>query len=419
MSFFEFTFWAGLALLFFTFVGYPLLLWLLAFAHTSRHRSVFSFPLSNLRAPNFSATVVLCVHNEETRIVQRIQNLLHSDYPTDRLNIVVVSDGSSDQTVAGLSEFIKTCAGDRVELLVQPHRTGKAYGLNLAVAKATGEIVVFVDARQHFETATIHRLVARFIDSRVGAVSGALDIAGSCTNTGCGVDAYWRLEKFVRRHESALGTTIGCTGAVYAICRGLFRPLPQDTILDDVIIPMAILSQGHRVVFEPLAVAFDPQRLEPGRERTRKRRTLAGNYQMFFRYPGWLLPWRNRAWWQLVSHKYLRLLAPWLLLSILAANLALANQTFYLWTLAGQASLYLLASWGFCFARFNFRLLTLPAGFVFLNAMAVAGLFHYVRGGANGLWERDGGCVGGETQHGRHKAKLGSGEREPGRLEAA
>jgi cellulose synthase/poly-beta-1,6-N-acetylglucosamine synthase-like glycosyltransferase len=380
MNFFEVTFWTSLALVFYTFAGYPLLLWLLAAARSPFLLSAFCFP-------NFfpSVSMVLCVHNEETRIIPRLQNLLDTDYPAEKLDIVVVSDGSSDQTVDRVTEFIGSGAGRQVELVSQPRRAGKARGVNLAVAKGTGNLVVFADARQSFAKDTIPQLVARFGDARVGAVSGALEIERAGTNAGAGVDAYWRLEKFIRRTESVLGASIGCTGAVYAIRRELFRPLPEDTILDDVVIPMQVLSQGYRVEFEARAVALDPQSLEPERELIRKRRTLAGNYQMLFRYPGWLAPWRNRAWWQLVSHKYLRLAAPWLLLCTLATNVALVNHALlYRWTLVGQAGLYLLAVCGLCFGRLRFKPFSIPAGFVFLNSMAVVGLFHYLCRGTEG-----------------------------------
>ncbi len=376
-------FWTGLGLLAYTFAGYPVLMGLVA---AVRPRRPVARPPPPADPP--SVSVVLCVHNEQARVRPRLANLCGSDYPAEKLELVVVSDGSTDRTVDRVREFVRPPGGRQVGLIALERRAGKAKGLNVALAHARGDIVVFADARQRFLPDTVRLLVARLADRRVGAVSGSLEIEPSASSTGAGVDAYWRLEKFVRRSESALGTTIGCTGAVYAIRRELFEPLPEDTLLDDVLIPMKILTRGFRVEFEPRAVAMDPQSLEPGRERLRKQRTLAGNFQLLFRYPGWLMPWKNRACGQLISHKYLRLAAPWCLLSTLVTNGALVGQPFYRWTLAGQIGLYTLAFVGLCFRRASGRMFSIPAGFVFLNGMAVAGLLQYLRGGT-AAWDRE------------------------------
>lgn len=383
MNTWELAFWTGLALLAYTFAGYPVLVGLAAAA---RPRRPDARPATAAELP--SVTVVLCAHNEQARIGPRLSNLCQSDYPADKLEMVVVSDGSTDGTVDRVKEFALSTGGGRVVLAALERRLGKAHGLNVALARARGDIVVFADARQRFLPDTVRRLVDRLADRRVGAVSGSLEIEPSESGAGAGVDAYWRLEKFVRRSESRLGTTIGCTGAVYAIRRELFSPLPDDTLLDDVLIPMQILTRGYRVEFEHRAVALDPQSLEPGRERIRKRRTLAGNFQLLFRYPGWLAPWKNRAWAQLISHKYLRLAAPWFLLSSLVTNVALVRQPFYRWILAGQVGLYLLAIAGLCFRRARGRIFSIPSGFVFLNGMAVLGFAEYLRGG-RAAWDRE------------------------------
>lgn len=379
-------FWGSLLLLFYTFAGYPLVLRILNRLRSrsaTRRRDGEPSASAPFQPP---VTVVICVHNEADRIAGRIKNLLQSDYP-GRLGILVVSDGSSDRTVQEVQACMHPGSDRQVVLLNLPRREGKPQGLNRALEQVRDEIVVFSDARQSFEPGTIRLLVKRFANPRVGAVSGALEIQQSASTTGAGVDAYWRLEKFLRHQESLMGTTIGCTGAVYAIRRPLYRPMPPDTILDDVLVPMQILTQGYEIVFEPTAVAWDPQSLEPALERVRKRRTLAGNYQLLIRHPGWLLPGKNRAWWQLISHKHLRLAAPWILLVTLAANLALLPRPVYSVALLGQCLLYLLAVWGLCFSRLRLKVLSIPAGFVFLNAMAVAGLIHYLRGGS-AVWER-------------------------------
>jgi len=370
-------FWSGLGLIVYTYIGYPVIIGTLG---RWRRRAVRLEPTDE--TSRLSVSIVVCVHNEATRLPSRLENLIATHHPVANFEILIVADGCTDSTVAAATAFILTHPMHRVRLFIEPFRRGKAHGLNRAIAQAAGDIVLFADARQRFDSSTVPHLVARFAQADVGAVSGALEIEPSTTTVGSGVDAYWRLEKFIRSSESAPGTCIGCTGAVYAIRRHLFRPIPPDTLLDDVYIPMMILLRGYRVEFEPSAIAWDPQALDPQRERIRKCRTLAGNYQLLFRYPGWLLPWRNRAWWQLLSHKYLRLVAPWALLVTLIANFALGPEGIYGPLLVFQLGLYLLAGCGWAFPKWRAKLLTLPAGFLFLNAMVLEGLIHYLRGPA-------------------------------------
>ena len=360
------TFWLSGGALAYTFAGYGALMSLLARGRTLKRQALAEPP---------DVCVVVVAHNEETRIAARLENLLAADYPPEKLRVLLVSDGSTDGTDARAQALDPA----RVSVLALPTRSGKAAGLNAALAHATSEIVVFTDARQRFAPDAIARLAAHFTDPRIGAVSGALEIEASGSAAGAGVEAYWRYEKSLRAAESLVDSCIGCTGAIYAIRRALFTPIPADTLLDDVVIPMQIAARGARVIHDPTALAFDPQSLEPASEQRRKQRTLAGNFQMLFRHPAWLLPWRHRLWWQLLSHKYLRLAAPLFHLTALAANIALAAHPFYQATLAVQLLFYTAAALGFLPALRRLPGLALPAGFVFLNAMTLRGFHHYLK----------------------------------------
>lgn len=359
-------FWLSIAVLAYTFVGYSALMGWLA-----RRRKLTPHVLPD-DPPG--VCVVVVAHNEEARIGPRLDNLLAADYPPEKLRVLLVSDGSTDDTVARA----RACDPRRVSVHASPTRAGKAAGLNAALAQATGEIIVFTDARQRFAPDAIARLAAHFADPHIGAVSGALEIEAASSAAGAGVDAYWRMEKALRSAESRVDSCIGCTGAIYAIRRALFTPIPADTLLDDVVIPMHIAATGARVIHDSAALAFDPQTLEPAREQRRKQRTLAGNFQMLFRHPGWLLPWRHRLWWQLLSHKYLRLAAPLFLVTAFAANLALAAQPAYRAILAGQVLFYATAALGLTLRSRRWRVLSLPAGFVFLNFMTLRGLRYFL-----------------------------------------
>ena len=363
----------------FTYAGYPLLLAVVTRVMPDRA------PVKN-GGGDRDVSVVLVARNEGQRIAERIANLLASK-DREELEIVLVCDGCTDDTV----ERARESGGDALRLVEFSESRGKAHGINAGVAAARGDIVVFADARQRFDESAVARLVAAFDDPKVAAVSGSLEIEPSESGTGAGVDLYWRLEKFIRESESRIDSCIGCTGAIYAIRRELFEPIPEDTVLDDVVVPMTMAVVGGQVKFLPSAVAYDPQKLAPDSERRRKTRTLAGNFQMLMRYPGWLLPWRNRLWFQLIAHKYLRLAGPLLLVICLVSNVFLITwHPIYLLLLAGQAGFYLVALLGMLFRDCGWKLLTVPAGFLFLQWLCVRGFFEWLRrtmNGAGGTWK--------------------------------
>lgn len=372
-------FWCSAALLFFTFIGYRYFINLLArrWPHSEGRSNGKSVP---------DVTAVLVAYNEEARIAARIENLLNADYPPEKLTVLLVSDGSTDCTV----EKASALGSPRVEILSLPERNGKAHGLNTALSHCTSDIVVFTDARQRFAPDTIRRLAMRLCDPEIGAVSGSLEIDHAQSGVGQAIDSYWRWEKAIRAGESRYDSCIGCTGAVYAIRRRLFTPIPADTILDDVVIPMQVSMQGYRVLHEPDALAFDPQPLEPARERIRKRRTLAGNFQMLCRYPAWLLPWRNRLWWQLLSHKYLRLLAPLFLAIAFITSALLYQLPFYRAAFLAQCVFYLMAVLGLAVPTLKVKPFALPAGFVFLNTITVQAFLEYLRKSDLHRWSSQG-----------------------------
>ena len=370
-------FWFRLAALGYTFLGYPMLIGLLA-------KVAGRPPAKSPPAQPPLVSVVLVAFNEEDRILPRVANLLAASYPADRLEVLVVTDGSTDTTVAKLRAF----AEPRVRVLAREQRSGKSACLNAAIPQAHGEIVVLCDARQRFAPHTISELVANFSDPALGAVSGSLEIDPAATGVGGGVDLYWKLEKFIRASEGRFSSTIGATGAVYAIRRELFQLIPEDTLLDDVVIPMQIaVNHGKRVSFDPTAPAYDPQTTDPVKEKRRKLRTLAGNFQMLAQHPGWLLPWRTGLWWQLLSHKYSRIVAPVFMVTMFASNAALTGQPFYRLVFTAHLAFYALAVLGLALPALRWKPFSVPAGFVFLNLMTVGGCLNWLRGAyRQGKW---------------------------------
>ena len=370
-------FWISVAGVAYVYIGYPALLLLWA-RLKPRPQSVIRD--SQFGEPQLGVSVVIAVRNEGSRLASRIDNLLSLDYPARRRQVIVVSDGSTDDTLDVLARY----QGVVDAVAVPPG--GKALALNAGVARAKFDVVVFADARQVFAPDALRELVAPFSDRAVGAVTGELllDAESPCRRTGRdrraserrigaretgserredqrrrtlrstiadGVGLYWRYEKQLRRLESSVASTLGATGAIYAIRRTLYRPLPADTILDDVLTPMRVVLAGYRVVFTERARAFDRAADDADAEARRKIRTLAGNYQILALEPRLLLPWRNPVWFQYLSHKLGRLAVPYAMLAIFVASLVLTGGSgqivsVYGAALSAQVLLYLLAGAG-------------------------------------------------------------------------
>ena len=332
----EIVFWGSAFVIAYVYAGYPLLLELWA---RLRPRPITRRGFAAGEWPSIS--IVVAARNEGARLPARIENLLQLDYP-GRKEIIVVSDGSTDGTTAALAPY-----ADQIRFLEVPEG-GKPLALNAGVAASGGEILVFADARQVFSPAALTALAGNFADPQVGGATGDLmldsESAGATSTIGEGVGAYWKYEKWLRRKESLIRSTLGATGCIYALRRSLWQPLPTETLLDDVLAPMRAVLSGWRIVFEEDALAFDQTAPDAAAEARRKRRTLAGNYQILRQEPRLLLPFANPVWLQYVSHKVGRLLVPWALLATLVSSAVLAPTSWtYATAFAAQGAFYGLA----------------------------------------------------------------------------
>ena len=256
-----------------------------------------------------SVSVILPVRNGERWLRQKLDAILSLDYPAPLLQIIVVSDGSTDASAAIAASF-----ADRGVLFIEVPHGGKALALNAGLAVATGEILFLTDVRQPLDPVCLRRLTACFADPSVGAASGELIIRKGESQEEESVGLYWEYEKWIRRRLSRIDSVMGATGAIYAMRRELAKPLPAGILLDDVYLPMLAFFAGKRVVFEERAIAYDdPTSLDA--EFRRKVRTQAGVLQILWYFPQLLGP-SNRMWIHFVSHKLGRLLLPYCLILI-------------------------------------------------------------------------------------------------------
>ncbi|MDQ6759067.1 MAG: glycosyltransferase family 2 protein [Acidobacteriota bacterium] len=312
-------------------------------------------------------SIIVAVHNGERFIHQKLRSILALDYPREKMEIIVASDGSTDKTDA----LIQTFSAEGVRLLPLP-RGGKCSALNSAIVQASHEILVFTDVRQLLAPDSLAFLVENFADPKVGAVSAELVILRGNTREEADVGLYWRYELWIRLRLSEIDSIFGATGAYYALRRELAVPLPANALLDDMYLPLAAFFRGRRLIVDRRARMFDlPTGLHA--EFQRKVRTLAGNYQILKAYPALLGP-RNRMWFHFVSYKFGRLVLPFALLWILVCGFGLPKPWRTI-AVAAQACFYFAALVDWCIPANPLRKITSPIRtFVTLMAATLCAL---------------------------------------------
>jgi cellulose synthase/poly-beta-1,6-N-acetylglucosamine synthase-like glycosyltransferase len=336
-----------------------------------------------------TVSLLIAALNEEKWIEQRVENALEQDYPADKLQIVVASDGSTDRTAAIVGKLAERYPG-RIVLHDFAQRRGKASVLNALLPTLTGQFVALSDANTFFDRAAVKNLVRWFADDQVVAVCGRLELLDAAT--GRNVDGlYWRYENFLKRCEARLGALLGANGAVYAIRREQYVPIPGDTIIDDFVIPllMKLRSRG-RIVYDAEAVATEECPPHVGDEFRRRARIGAGGFQSLVRL--WPLALPTAGWTSLafVSHKVLRWFAPLLLIVALLANVALLAQPLYQALLAVQLAFYAAAAIGYVVPGNGTlpRWLRLTTMFASMNAALAVGFWRWLAGSQGGTWQR-------------------------------
>jgi cellulose synthase/poly-beta-1,6-N-acetylglucosamine synthase-like glycosyltransferase len=381
MTIMEVLFWSSVAVLFWVFIGYPVFMIILSRILGRSDTAKPELPV----LPGIS--LLICAYNEEKVIGEKIKNSLSLDYPADKLNIIVVSDGSSDRT----NEIAASFTDSRLQFITYPDRGGKAKALNTGISYLKGEIVVFTDANVMFEPEALRKLVAYFADPEIGGVVGNV-ILRSADGSIAGEGVYSRYEKAVHTAEVQIATMITVDGAMYALRREFVAPIPSDSITDDWYMASGALAAGKKIAWGPDAIGYEQAAESVAGEFRRKVRMAAGGYQTTFRRAVvFLNPVGHPViFFMFLSHKLLRWLAMVFMAALAVSSAGLAGgSTFYAMALAAQVAFYLLALLGFLLRGKSDALpIYLPYYFTAVNWGALLGLWRYLAGRQSAAWTR-------------------------------
>lgn len=370
-------FWSGTAIVAYTYVGYALVL--LALRRLVRRRR-------GVATTSPPVTMIIAAYNEAAVIAAKVRNALDTSYPPDRLEVVVVSDGSTDAT----DRLAAEAAGERLRLLRSPERRGKAHAMNLGAAHATGTILLFTDANVFFDRDAVGCLARPFEDPWVGAVVGRVALRPEGSHEAVGESLYMRYERGLHQLESDVSSMVTVDGAMFAVRRSLYTPLAEDTVVDDFVTVMRIAERGYRIRYAPDATGWEGAAATVRDELKRKARIIAGGWQALAQMPSLLNPLRHPAIaLQLISHKVLRWLVPLCLIAVAGATLALLRAPFYRLALAAQALFYALALASLLVPGLRrHRVCYFPYYFCAMNLAALLGLARFLLRSQSALWEK-------------------------------
>lgn len=368
-------FWLLLLLIFWTYFGYPIMLQLLSIFFAKKIAKQDIHP---------GVSIVITAYNEELRIRQKIENTLALTYPSEKLEIIVVSDGSTDKT----TDIVRLYEAKGVRLLAIPERHGKHYGQGEGIAIANHDIIVFTDATTFLKADAIEKIVRNFADSEIGCVSG-LDVIQSDGANVPGEGIYVKYEMKLRTLENTVGSLVGVSGCFFAVRKHLC----DDWIVslsNDFYIPIVAYMKGYRTVLEKEAIGYYEVLHEPQKEFFRKVRTVVHGLEVLFKFKSILNPLKYGMYsFQMLSHKLSRWLVPLYLILLLGINFLLVEHSiYYLITMILQVVFYLLALLAFLVTKFKkIILFRIPFFFVMVNFSILVAWWKYMRGEEYILWE--------------------------------
>ncbi|MGA3166522.1 MAG: glycosyltransferase family 2 protein [Terriglobia bacterium] len=328
-------------------------------------------------------SLLIAAYNEERYLVDRIANLQQLDYPREKLEVVIVSDGSTDRT----NEILQSVGHPNLRVILLPDRKGKSNALNCAVKQAQHDILVFSDANTFFEPEALRYLVRHFIDSRVGVVCGAQNFRRTAESQRT-EGLFWKFESMLRLMEARLNATLTASGAIYAVRRQCFAPLATDTILDDFVIPMRARKRGYRVVYDPEAVAVEVAPASVEGEFTRRVRLAVGSFRALGEFIG--VPLTGFSWLAFLCHKLLRWIVPFALIGLFVSNSLLLSRPVYRIPFVGQLLVYTWACLGFAFRNSlrKVRYWRLGSFLLGMNVAFLVGFVRFLVGREKGTWQQ-------------------------------
>lgn len=373
----ELIFWLTIGIVIYTYIGYPFLIFLL---------SLFINNKVNKKDIEPAVTFLITAYNEEKSIKQKLENTLSLDYPREKLEIIVASDGSTDRT----DEIIKEFGDKGVTLHRVEGRVGKTETQNQTVKIAKGEVVIFSDATTKYKKDAIKKIVSNYADPSVGAVSGRYEYVNpSGAPVGLGTILFWKYENFIKSRQTRIKTVTGCCGCIYSVRRSLYEPLPRD-IISDLVEPLKILEKGYRIAFEPEAVAYEATEEKPEEEFSMRVRVITRGMNGLLYVKSLSNPLRySFVSFQLISHKVLRWLIPFLLIILFVSNSLILDDSLYRLIFLLQLSFYISASVAWVMGKYGkkVKFLFLPLYFCIVNLASLQAIFNIIKGRKTVIWE--------------------------------
>jgi cellulose synthase/poly-beta-1,6-N-acetylglucosamine synthase-like glycosyltransferase len=388
MTFFKILFWFSLFVIIYSYIGYGILLYVLV-----QLKKVFFRKKNNEPDKQFEpdVTIVVSAFNEEDFIERKIQNTFQLNYPSSKLALVFITDGSTDNTATIIGRY------ERIQLLHQPERRGKVAAMNRAVKFVTTPFIIFSDANTLLNPDCVKEIIKHYVDPKVGGVAGEKKIITTtdALAAGVGEGLYWKYESFLKKMDAAFYSVVGAAGELFSVRKDLFEDAGEHVIIEDFVQSLKICMKGYVIRYEPNAFAIESSSASMKDEQKRKIRISAGAFQAMiivkelfniFKYP--VLSF------QFISHRILRwTLCPVSLITLFASNVVIAVQehrSFFLFFLAMQVVLYVLALIGWLFANRNIMIkaLYIPYYFLFMNISVFIGFSRFIKKKQTVIWEK-------------------------------
>ena len=373
----EAIFWIIILLVIYTYAGYPLSVIFLSLFAKKEVKKGFYEP---------TVTVLITAYNEENNIASKLEDTLSLEYPKEKMEIVVASDGSNDKT----EEIVRDYQSKGVRLIRVEGRVGKTETQNRAVKQAKGDIIIFSDATTKYDKSAIRKIVRNYHDPSVGAVSGRYEYYNpNGAPTGMGTILFWKYENFIKSRQTKIRTITGCCGCIYSVKKSLYEPLPAN-IISDLVEPLKILEKGYRIAFEPEAVAYEATEKKASDEFSMRVRVITRGMNGLLFVKNLFNPWKyNFVAFQLFSHKVLRWSIPFLMMGLLISNAFLLEYFFYRITFFLQVIFYAAAIFGWIWSQRGkkIKMLSIPFYFCLVNLASAIALGNIVKGRKMVTWE--------------------------------